>query len=83
MLNIQTAAMEKIQAQLAELTPSEQSLIQSIEEQLAIAIQQQIAVIFREQQQIAAQPTQGGFLIFNNLNRLLDLALVCLDRLAF
>ena len=36
MLNIQTAAMRQLQATLAEFSPAEQSLVQSIEEQLAI-----------------------------------------------
>ena len=58
MLNIQTAAMQQLQATLAEFSPAERSLVQSIEEQLAIAIQQQIAIILREKQKQAQTSLQ-------------------------
>ena len=57
-MNIQTAAMQQLQATLAEFSPAEQSLVQSIEEQLAIAIQQQIAIILREKQKQAQTSLQ-------------------------
>ena len=64
-MNIQTAAMQQLQATLAEFSPAEQSLVQSIEEQLAIAIQQQIAIILREKQKQAQTSLQ---IVPNNNN---------------